>query len=223
VVIAAGGYAREAVEAVRAINQQRPTWELLGFLDDREELAGAQVDGLPVLGPVSEVERYGGAQLLVCVGDPGDRFGRWRLVRRLGLPANRYATVVHPAAVVPPSCQVGPGSVLLAGVVATTNVRVGAHVAVEAGVVLSHDDVVASYASLGPGARLAGNVELGQGAYVGAGAVVHQDRAVGAWALVGMGAVVLADVPAAEVWVGVPARRLRAVALPADLTESERS
>lgn len=51
------------------------------------------------------------------------------------------ATVVHPSVVLPPSCQVGPGSVLLAGVVATTSVRIGAHVAVEAGVVLCHDGV----------------------------------------------------------------------------------
>ena len=43
----------------------------------------------------------------------------------------------------------------------------------------------------------------------------------GAWALAGMGAVVLDDVPPAEVWVGVPARRLRAVELPADLAIRE--
>jgi serine acetyltransferase len=48
--------------------------------------------------------------------------------------------------------------------------------------------------------------------------VIHT---VGAWALIGMGAVVLTDVPAAEVWVGVPARRMRAVELPADLPEPE--
>jgi acetyltransferase-like isoleucine patch superfamily enzyme len=32
-----------------------------------------------------------------------------------------------------------------------------------------------------------------------------------------MGAVVLGDVPAYEVWAGVPARRLRQVEVPADL------
>jgi len=32
-----------------------------------------------------------------------------------------------------------------------------------------------------------------------------------------MGSVVLEDVPAAEVWAGVPARHLRKVELPADL------
>jgi len=217
VVIHTGGFARETVEAVRAVNQQRPTWELLGFLDDRPELADTWVDGLPVLGPVSELERYGNAHVVVCAGGPQDYFSRRQVVDRLGLPSERYATIVHPAAVVPSACTVGPGSVLLAGVVTTTKVRVAAHVAVEAGVVLSHDDVVGSYATLGPGVCLAGTVKIGEGAYVGTGAVIHQERTVGAWPLVGMGAVVLDDVPPAEVWVGVPARRLRAVDLPADL------
>jgi sugar O-acyltransferase (sialic acid O-acetyltransferase NeuD family) len=221
VVVHTGGFGRETVEAVRAVNQQQPTWELIGFLDEREELAGTQVDGLPVLGPIAELDRYGDAQVVVCTGGPQDYFSRRRIVQRLDLPPDRYATVVHPAIVLPPSCQVGPGSVLLAGMVATTSVRIGAHVAVEAGVVLSHDDVVGSFATLGPGVRLAGTVEIGEGAYVGAGAVIHQERTVGAWSLIGMGAVVLDDVPAAEVWVGVPARRLRAVELPTDLTAPE--
>jgi len=62
VVIHSGGFARETVGAVRSINQQQPTWELLGFWDDRVELAGSRVDGLPVLGSVAELDQYGDAR-----------------------------------------------------------------------------------------------------------------------------------------------------------------
>ena len=77
--------------------------------------------------------------------------------------------------------------------------------------------LVGDYATFGSGARLAGRVTVGDGAYIGSGALIRQSLTVGAWALVGLGAVVLEDVPSAEVWVGVPARRLRKVDLPADL------
>jgi len=62
--------------------------------------------------------------------------------------------------------------------------------------------------------RLAGRVRVEEGAYVGSGALVREDRTIGAWALVGMGAVITKDVPAAEVWAGVPARFLRPVQVP---------
>jgi acetyltransferase-like isoleucine patch superfamily enzyme len=116
---------------------------------------------------------------------------------------------VHPAASLAASTVVGAGSVVLAGVVATAAVRIGAHVAVMPGCVFTHDDVVEDYATFGAGVRLAGGVEVGEGAYVGSGALVRERLRVGAWSLVGMGSVVLADVPDAEVWAGVPARRLR--------------
>ena len=60
---------------------------------------------------------------------------------------------------------------MLAGVVATTGVQLGAHVAVMPSVVLTHDDVVCDFATLGSGARLAGDVTVGEGAYIGAGAL----------------------------------------------------
>jgi sugar O-acyltransferase (sialic acid O-acetyltransferase NeuD family) len=210
-ILGAGGFGREAAEAVRAVNAERPTWDLLGFLDDDPAARGRELDGVPVLGPLSNLERYAGAMLVVSVGRPDNYFARRRIVQRLGLPAARYATVVHPAAVVPPVASVGPGSVLLAAVVATTAVRIGTHVVVMPGVVLTHDSTVADYATLGAGVRLAGGVRVEEGAYVGSGAMVREDRTVGAWALVGMGAVVTRDVPAEEVWAGVPARFLRRV------------
>jgi len=146
---------------------------------------------------------------VVCTGRPDNYLSRPRIVGELDLPAERYATITHPTAAISASSRVGPGSVLLAHVVLTAAVRIGSHVAVMPQVTLTHDDVVGDFATLASGARLGGGVRVGAGAYVGAGALVRENRAVGPGSLVGMGSVVLSDVPAGQVWTGVPARFLR--------------
>lgn len=212
VIVGAGGFAREAAQAVRDGDR----WRLLGHLDDDPTLHGREVDGVPVLGGCGLLrELPSQVRVVVCVGSPRDYAVRARLVRRLGLPEERYATVVHPTAVVSGSSVVGPGSVLLAHCVLTAAVRVGAHVAVMPQTVLTHDDVVEDFATLGSGVRLGGGVHLDRGAYVGAGALVREYVTVGAWSLVGMGSAVLHDVPPGEVWAGAPARQLRPAPLSA--------
>jgi sugar O-acyltransferase (sialic acid O-acetyltransferase NeuD family) len=214
-IAGAGGFARETAQAVAAVNAAgAPRWRLLGHLDDDPALHGTSVDGVPVLGGCDLVHELPDAQVVLCVGSPRDHTGRVRLARRLGLPAGRWATVVHPTASVSGSSTVGPGSVLLAQVVLTAAVRLGAHVAVMPHTVLTHDDEVADFATLAAGVRLAGGVRVGRGAYLGSGALVREFTAVGAWSLVGMGSVVLGDVPPGEVWAGTPARRLRAAGAP---------
>ncbi|MEV6006838.1 acetyltransferase [Streptomyces sp. NPDC051976] len=224
VLIGAGGFARETAQAVRDViaddeaHGRRARWQFLGHLDDDPALHGRDVDGVPVLGGTGLLRDLPGARTVVCVGSPRDYAVRARLVRRLALPEHRYATVVHPTAVVSRTSRVGPGSVLLAHCVLTAAVRVGAHVAVMPQVVLTHDDVVADFATLASGVRLGGGARLERGAYVGAGSLVREFTTVGAWSLVGMGSTVLGAVPPGEVWAGSPARRLRA-ADPAALAE----
>lgn len=207
-LVGAGGFARETLELVRAINRAAPAWEVLGFLDDDPAREGSVVSGIRVIGPSAAVHDLADAHVVACVASPGDPHRRLRLVSRLGLPAERYATLVHPAAVVPESATLGPGTVLHATTVLTADVTVGAHVAVMPAVVLTHDDVVGDGATFGAGVRLAGNVTVETGAYVGSGALVREGLTIGAGAVVGMGAVVTASVPAGEVWAGVPARPL---------------
>ncbi|MFE3632763.1 acetyltransferase [Streptomyces sp. NPDC059168] len=210
-IVGAGGFARETAQAVRDAGGT----ELLGHLDDNTALHGTEVDGVPVLGGCDLVHDLPEAGVVVCVGNPGDYAARARLVGRLGLPAERYATVVHPTASVSRSSRVGPGSVLLAHCALTAAVRVGAHVAVMPQAVLTHDDVVEDCATIASGVRLGGGARVERGAYLGAGALVREGTTVGAWSLIGMGSAVLGDVPPGEVWVGSPARRLRAADAPA--------
>ena len=215
-LVGAGGFARETAEAVRSARQ----FVLVGFADDDRALVGTELDGLPVLGPPEVLLEHDDWMAVLC---PGPGAARAALADRLGaqgVTEDRWATVVHAAAVVPASCAVGRCTVVLAGTVLTTAVRLGRHVAVMAGCVLTHDDVVEDFATLCARVALAGRVHVGAGAYLGAGCLVREHLTVGDRAVLGMGAVVLQDVPADEVWVGVPARRLRG--RPARLDEGER-
>jgi sugar O-acyltransferase (sialic acid O-acetyltransferase NeuD family) len=206
VIVGAGGFARETAAAAT-------DWRVVGFVDDDPALHGTMRSSLPILGSVDTVKGMDAA-VVVCVGNPRNYRARLRIVSRLGLPAERYATVLHPAAVVGAGSTVGPGSVLLAGTVLTADVVVGAHVAVMPHAVLTHDDRVCDYATIASGVRLGGAAVLETGAYVGAGALIREGVTVGAWSLVGMGSVVLHDVPSGQIWAGNPARKLRDIEEP---------
>jgi sugar O-acyltransferase (sialic acid O-acetyltransferase NeuD family) len=204
-LVGAGGLGREVAAAVRVID----AGTRVAFLDDALAV-DSEVDGVRVVGPATadSIDRFPDAQVVVCTASSADPERRLRLVTRLGLPPERYGRIRHPAAVLD-ECVPGPGSIVLAGAVATTAVTIGAHAVVMPGVVLVHDTVVGAHSVVAGGVALGGGVHVDQAAYVGAASVVREGCHIGAGAVVGMGAVVVRDVPAGEVWVGNPARRLR--------------
>lgn len=204
-LVGAGGLGRETAAAIRALGRGAR----VAFLDDALPV-GTEVDGVAVVGPatIDTIAGFPEAHVVVCTASSGDPERRRRLVARLDLPTARYGRIVHPRAVLD-ECVPGPGSIVLAGAVATTAVIIGAHAVVMPGVVLVHDTVVGDYSVIAGGVALGGGVHVGEAAYLGAASVVREGCRVGDGAVVGMGAVVVRDVPAGEVWVGNPARRLR--------------
>lgn len=208
VLLGAGGFARETVEIVNAINGVSVVWDLAGFLDDDESIHGQIRSGVPVLGPLEWAREHSEVCVAACLGSPRSPRARQRVVERLDLPLERYATLVHPGAIVPTSVSVGVGSVIHAATVCTTDVRIGRHVEIMPSVVLTHDDVVDDFVTFGAGVRVAGAVRIRQGAYLGSGACIREGLTIGAGAVIGMGSVVTKSVPPGETWVGSPATRL---------------
>lgn len=215
-LVGAGGFGRETAEAVRAINVVRPTWHLLGFLDDEPDTHGSDVSGVRVLGGMEAIDVHPHAQIVLCPGRPDNYTTRLRLAERLGLEPHRYATIVHPTASIGATCDIGLGSVVLAHVDLTADVVLGQHVAVMPQVVLAHDVQVGDCATLASGVRLGGACRIGRGAYIGAGACLRERVSVGDWAMVGMGSVVTRDVPGKRMWFGVPARDRSGAPLPVE-------
>jgi sugar O-acyltransferase (sialic acid O-acetyltransferase NeuD family) len=210
-VVGAGGFARETVEAVRsgATDPSGRPWHVVGILDDDPRWFATVVAGVPVLGRPDLVHSHT-AHVVVATGRPGDYASRARIVARLGLPPERYGIVVHPTAALAADTVLGPGTVVLAGVVATSGVRIGAHVALMPQVVLPHDDVVEDFATLTSGVRLGGGVTVETGAHLGAGAVVREGLRVGEWSQLGMGSMLTRHLPDRVVAYGSPAHVVRA-------------
>ena len=144
--------------------------------------------------------------MLVCAGRGSDRRRIVQRLRALGVSEDRYATMIHPRAEIPASCGVGRGSILLAAVVLTADVRVGSHVVAMPNVTLTHDDVVEDYVTLCAGVSLGGAVRIGSGAYLGMNSSVREGLTVGQDATLGMGSALVRTLPDQETWAGVPAR-----------------
>ncbi|KAA9148189.1 MULTISPECIES: NeuD/PglB/VioB family sugar acetyltransferase [Microbacterium] len=198
-LVGASGLAREVLAAGMT--------GVAGILDDDVSLHGTEIAGVPVVGPVADAAA-GNEQLLVCIGPSGTRREVVRRLGRSGVAAERYATYVARSARMGTTSDVGSGSILLDGVVVTADARLGRHVVVMPNCVITHDAVLEDFATLTSGVALAGGVRVGEAAYIGMNAAVRQGLSIGAAATVGMGAAVLSDVPAGEIWAGVPARRL---------------
>lgn len=218
-LLGAGGLAREVLAAMRRTQAYR----IFGFLDDDPARHRTMVDGVPVLGGISDAGSYPRCSFLACAGSGTARAGMVQTLARTGVAEYRFATFVDPGAHLGDGCVVGAGSIVLAGTVLTAAVTVGRHVAVMPNCTLTHDDVVEDYATLTSGVQLGGGVRVGSGAYLGMGATVRQGVRIGAGTVVGMGAAVLQDLPGGQTWAGVPARELkqRAARLPASVPVPE--
>lgn len=204
VIVGAGGFAREVVWLAR---EAEGPWDLVGLLDDDPKWRGVQLCGIPVVGPVSDWIRYRDAAFVVAVGSPRAR--RSIVARMLESGVPRFATLIHPSVRKSAFVDIGEGSIVTAGCILTTQVKVGRHVILNLATTVGHDTTIEDYVTVAPITAISGGVHLEAGSEVGTGAKLRNGIRVGRGAMVGMGAVVTKDVAPRDLVVGMPAKPAR--------------
>jgi sugar O-acyltransferase (sialic acid O-acetyltransferase NeuD family) len=207
IILGTGGSAYDVLDIVDAINADRRTWEVVGFLDDAKP-TGGEHSGYPILGKLSDATRFDAHRFVNVIGSDTSYARRPRIVASTGLDAGHFATLVHPGASVSSRVRLGRGTYVNHGVSVGGGTVVGDHVALGPGAIVGHDSILEDFALIAPGAVISGFCRIGLACYVGAAAAIRQRVTVGDGALVGMGAVVLRDVLPGQTVVGNPARVL---------------
>ena len=79
VIVGAGGMGRDTQWLIERINEEEPTYEILGYIDDGIQ-QGSIIDGYPILGGMKYLEEYDKEQKLAVAFAIGNAKVREKLV-----------------------------------------------------------------------------------------------------------------------------------------------
>ena len=214
-LIIIGGYGNGTVvqSTVEDINAVKPEWEIIGFLNDRET---EPINGVPILGKVEKevVDRYidqPDVYFFYSLISVKLNFKFLHKLTDLEIPKERFATIIHPTAVISKYSEIGYGTCIQPFVAVGPNTKIGNHVHIFAQVLVGHGAKLDDYSYVANNACIGADVHLKEGAYLGTNATTLEFITLGKWSITGIGAVILKDVPDYAKMVGNPARQIGTV------------
>lgn len=203
IIVCGGGHAKVLLDTMRLLGHT-----VRGYVD-RNETALSQ-KGIAYLGTDDVVDAMDRANVMLVngLGSVKSTTARMTIFERYRTLGFRFATIVHPSAIVARCCVLGEGAQVLAGAIVQPDCEIGENSILNTGCRIDHDCRIGPNTHIAPGATLSGTVFVGDGAHIGTGAVIIQGIRIGKSAVVGAGAAVTRDVRDNAVVVGVPAREI---------------
>lgn len=190
-------------------------FEVMGFLNDVLE-PGHQVGKykkFPVLGGTEEYKKLQDNKdvlfFIAYVGLQNEK-ETFEKINSLEIPQDRFATLIHPTAIIPKGlCSIGNGVLMAPLTQLSPDTTIDDNCILLPNSFVGHDSTLEKFAHIATNSVIGANVRVGRAVHVGSNATVREKVDIGDFSLVGAGAVVLNDVPENSVVVGNPGRVLK--------------
>lgn len=203
-IVGTGGFAREVLCCLVDIFQDKGASyeDEIFFLDHDGKGVKNELLGFPVLqNPDFISSDY---QAVVAIGDP-----QVRQFVVSDLPSEtKYVTLIHPSVVISKWVEIGEGSILTAGCVLTSQIRIGKHSHLNLNTTVGHDVLLGDFFTSATNVSISGICEVGARVYFGSNAAIKQGLHVCDDVTVGMGAMVVKSIDSSGTYVGAPAQKL---------------
>jgi len=190
-------------------------FNVLGFLNDVLE-KGTRVgkyNSVPVIGTTKDLPEYlEDEDTLVFIAYVGMQSEKqvFEKIESLHIPGSKFATLIHPTAIIPKGfCKIGNGVLMAPLTQLSPDTTIEDNCILLPNSFVGHDSTLKKFAHIATNAVVGANVVVGRACHIGSNATIREKVTIGDFSLVGAGSVVLKDVPGNSIVVGNPAKLLR--------------
>ena len=187
----------------------------MGFLNDVVETNSyiGKFKKIKVLGKTEDIEKYLSQDdvyfFMAYVGMQNEK-DVYNKMLSLNIPSERFATLIHPTAIIPKGfCSIGNGVLMAPLSQLSPDTTVSDNCILLANSFLGHDSFMDRFAHLATNSVVGANVHVGKAAHIGSNATVREKVKIGDYSLVGSASNVLNDIPENSIVVGNAAKVLR--------------
>ncbi|MBO3100170.1 acetyltransferase [Gelidibacter pelagius] len=205
ILIGTGGHAAEVREYIRYHNRVNPIGiiEILGFLDENEDLHRQYKYPEPYLGTVDDHQINTDIEYMFCFGN---MIYKEKLVKHFKEQGATFLTFIHPTALIAESSKIGEGVLISHNASVGPMAVVGDFNILNSRCTIGHDTILGDYNFISPQVSLSGNTKIGSHNMFGVNSATIPGVSLGDNNVIGAGCVVTKNVEDNSVVVGVPGK-----------------
>lgn len=207
IIFGAGGFSKDVHFLIDCINAERPTYKLVGFLDDNTEQPSL-INGVPYLGTRSYLEGISSPVALVLALSHKEAV-RSLVDQSRGNGHILFPNIIHPSCIIDHAfLNIGRGNIFNAGCLLSRNIHVGDFNIFNNHVSVGHDVSIGSFNLFGPRTQISGGVHIGNNNFFGLNASVLQYKQIGNNNMIGACTFVAKNLKDDRKVFGIPAKNM---------------
>lgn len=202
-----GGFGREIACVIEAINQESPTWNIVGYFDDGHAVGDANRYG-KVIGGINELNAYPRKLALVfAIASPG---AIRALYSKIDNPDISFPNIIAPNVFFfdRNSVEFGMGNVITFNGRISCEVKLGNFNLINGCISIGHDVTIGNFNMMQPEVRISGETNIGDLNYFGVRSLILQGLKVGNNIKVGAASVIMRNTKDNMTYFGNPAKIL---------------
>lgn len=185
-------------------------WVVHGFVNDYE----TQVNNYPVLGGTNDIQHLLKDEelyFIFAIHMIGRNILTEKVYRKVNIPKERYATIIHKTAFIANNAVLEPGVFVMSNSYIGPKAHIGECSLIMANSIIGHNTTTGPICHFSASSITSSYVTIGLCSDVTLNAKVLEKRKIGNFAVAGAASLVTKDIPDYEIHVGTPAKFMKKV------------
>lgn len=203
-IIGAGGFGREVVCLINAINEKNEEWDFIGFFDDVKNI-GYENEYGKVLGRIKDLNSYPESlAVVVAIAKPS---AIEVIVKSITSPNIYFPNLIAPNAIFfdKNNISLGRGNIISFGCSISCNVHIGNFNILNCCILVGHDTRIGDYNAIMPSTNISGNVTMGERNFLGVSSVILEKLTIGNDTTIGANSLIFRNTKDKNTYIGNPA------------------